>query len=268
MFDIGIYLQALIPLSVIAVALWIYSLIKHDVSIVDSFWSLMILAAGIYYFLWLPDTGAHAVMVLGLALLWALRLNIYISWRNWGEGEDHRYQTIRKNNEPHFQYKSLYIVFGLQAVLAWIVSLPLLGAIANSGHILWLEGLGVTLWLIGFVFESVGDYQLAQFKSNPDNKGKVMDRGLWRYTRHPNYFGEACIWWGFYLIALSAGAWWAIASPILMTILLLRVSGVSLLEQTISERRPAYRDYILRTNAFIPGPPHAPRHNSQQGVSS
>ena len=108
--------------------------------------------------------------------------------------------------------------------------------------------------MVGFLFETVGDWQLTRFKANPDNQGKVMDRGLWRSTRHPNYFGEACLWWGTWLIAASAGGWWTIFSPLLMSVLLLKVSGVALLEKDISNRRPAYRDYIARTNAFFPGP--------------
>jgi steroid 5-alpha reductase family enzyme len=112
--------------------------------------------------------------------------------------------------------------------------------------------------LFGILFESIADAQLAAFKARPDSQGQVMDTGLWRYTRHPNYFGECCVWWGFYLFAVSAGGWWSIVSPLLMTILLLRVSGVTLLEKDIGERRPAYRDYVQRTNAFIPGlPKHA-----------
>jgi steroid 5-alpha reductase family enzyme len=120
-----------------------------------------------------------------------------------------------------------------------------------------LDAAGMGLALFGVAFESIGDAQMARFKADAANRGKVMDRGLWRYTRHPNYFGEACVWWGLWLMAMAGAGWsgaWAAVSPVLMTVLLLKVSGVSLLEKDIAERRPAYRDYIARTNAFVPGP--------------
>jgi steroid 5-alpha reductase family enzyme len=184
--------------------------------------------------------------------LWGARLSGYIAWRNAGEGEDHRYQAIRARNEPHFRWKSLYLVFGLQGVLAWIVSAPLLAAIASPAPYRWLDAAGVALFVLGFLFEAIADLQLTRFRADPANRGRVLDRGLWRYTRHPNYFGEFCIWWGFYLMALAAGGAWTIVSPALMTILLLRVSGVALLEKDIGERRPAYRDYVAHTSAFFP----------------
>jgi steroid 5-alpha reductase family enzyme len=237
------------------VASWLISLSKHNVGIVDSLWSLFFLLATLLYTALLPDSGQRGWLILILVALWALRLSLYITWRNWGEAEDQRYQEIRTNNEPHFAFKSLYIVFALQGVLAWIISIPLLLAVAHPAPLQLLDYAGVLLWLTGMLFEAGGDYQLARFKADPANKGKVMDSGFWRYTRHPNYFGEFCIWWGFYLIAVAAGGWWTIYAPALMTFLLLRVSGVALLEKDIGKRRPAYRDYIARTNAFFPGLP-------------
>jgi steroid 5-alpha reductase family enzyme len=234
---------------------WVVSLVKRDVSIVDSMWSVLIVAAGITYAAILPQASARAMVALGLAFLWALRLAIYITWRNWGEAEDHRYQAIRRRNDPGFAIKSVYLVFGLQAVLAWIVSMSLLVTAASSRPMNWLDAPGIALVLFGVAFEAAGDWQLARFKSDPANRGRVMDSGLWRYTRHPNYFGEFCVWWGFYLLAASAGGWGAIVSPLLMSVLLLKVSGVGLLEKDIGERRPGYREYIARTNAFFPGPP-------------
>lgn len=240
---------------VLAIATWVVSLIKRDVSIVDSMWSVLIVAAGVTYATVLPETSARAITAIVLAVLWALRLAIYITWRNWGEAEDHRYQAIRRRNDPGFAFKSIYLVFALQAVLAWIVSMPLLVTAASSRPMDWLDAPGIALVLFGVAFEAAGDWQLARFKSDPANRGQVMSRGLWRYTRHPNYFGEFCVWWGFYLLAASAGGWGAIVSPLLMSVLLLKVSGVSLLEKDIGERRPAYREYIAHTNAFFPGPP-------------
>lgn len=240
---------------VAGVGFWIVSLLRNDVSIVDSLWSLMFLMVALVYNAVAGVTGPRAMLVILLVGLWALRLSIYITWRNHGQPEDYRYQEIRENNEPGFRYKSLYIVFILQAVLAWIISLPLAAAIGSQSAIGLLDYAGVALFVVGFIFEALGDLQLSRFRSNPDNAGKVLDQGLWRFTRHPNYFGNFTMWWGFYLIALSAGGWWTVISPLLMTFLLLKVSGVALLEKDISGRRPQYQQYIRRTNAFFPGLP-------------
>ena len=248
-------LYGLETILAIAVVTWLLSLAKHDVSIVDSVWSALILGAGITYALTLPQAGPRATWLLALAGLWALRLAGYITWRNWGEAEDHRYREIRARNQPNFTVKSLYLVFGLQGVLAWIVSTPLLAALASMRAPGVLDALGVALFAFGFAFETAADLQLARFKARPETKGRVLDTGLWHYSRHPNYFGEFCVWWGFYLIALAAGGWWAIVSPLLMSLLLMKVSGVTLLEKDIGERRPSYREYIARTNAFFPGAP-------------
>jgi steroid 5-alpha reductase family enzyme len=182
-------------------------------------------------------------------------LCIHITRRNWGGGEDRRYQAIRARNQPHFALKSLYLVFALQAVLAWVISLPLLPAILSDSPLGILDIAGAALWLVGFWFEAGGDWQLARFKADPANAARVMDRGLWRYTRHPNYFGDFTLWWGLYVIALAARGWWSIVGPLVMTVLLLRVSGVTLLERDIGERRPEYKEYVRRTNAFFPGLP-------------
>ena len=236
-----------------ALACWVVSFVRNDVSIVDSLWSLMfLLMLSVYYFFG-STSGPRVWLVLVLVAVWALRLSIHITERNRNQPEDRRYADIRRNNEPHFRYKSLYIVFGFQAVLACVIGLPLLVAASGSSNLGWLDAIGAGLWLVGMFFEVVGDYQLARFKAEPSNRGKVLDSGLWRYTRHPNYFGEFLIWWGYFVLALAAGGWWTIVSPLLMTYLLLKVSGVALLETTIAERRPAYADYVRRTNAFFPG---------------
>jgi steroid 5-alpha reductase family enzyme len=193
--------------------------------------------------------------VLALVGTWALRLTIYITARNWGAGEDRRYRDIRARNEPGFALKSLYLVFGLQAALAWLVSLPLHAALRGTAPLGLLDAAGAALVVAGLCFESVADWQLARFQREPGNRGRVLDRGLWRYSRHPNYFGECCVWWGFGVLGAAAGGWWSLVAPLLMTWLLLRVSGVALLEQTIVERRPSYTDYARRTSAFVPLPP-------------
>jgi len=254
MFSVAIYLHALVVMVIAVVLVWAVSLRLRNVSIVDSAWSLLFALAAFTY---ASSVGGspRVVLVLALVSVWALRLSVYITWRNWGHAEDARYQEIRARNQPNFEFKSLYLVFLLQALLAWIISLPLLGSILSSAPLNVFDVAGGVLWVTGMIFEAGGDWQLARFKANPANKGAVMDRGLWRYTRHPNYFGDFCVWWGFYLIAVGCGAWWSVPGPLLMSLLLMRVSGVSLLEKDIGKRRPKYADYIRRTNAFFPGMP-------------
>ena len=249
-----IYLNALYAILAVGVVAWLFSVAKRNVSFVDSLWSLFFLIAAGVFFTAAAPISARGMLVLALVTIWSLRLSIYITTRNWGEEEDYRYQTIRANNEPGFAFKSLYIVFGLQGLLAWLIALPLLPAITAQAELTALDALAALLWLVGFVFEAGGDYQLAKFKRNPDNKGRVLNSGLWGLTRHPNYFGDFCIWWAYYLFAVAAGGWWSIASPILMSFLLLKVSGVAMLEKTITSRRPEYAEYIQNTNAFFPGP--------------
>ncbi len=250
---IAAFLLALTFLLALGAITWIVSLIKRDASIIDGVWSLLFVIAAVVYAFALPAMGPRTSLVFTLLLAWALRLSIYITWRNWGEPEDGRYQAIRARNQPHYAIKSLFYVFSLQATLAWIASTPLLGAIASPAPLNLLDAIGAALAAAGIAYETLADWQLARFKADPTHRGQVMDRGLWRHSRHPNYFGEFCVWWGFFLIALAAGAWWSVVGPLLISFLLLKVSGVRLLEQNISERRPAYRDYIARTNAFFPG---------------
>ena len=253
-----IALAGLALIAALAALTWVASLVRHDASLVDRMWSLMIAGATLAYALQADWTGTRGVAVLALVVAWGVRLAAYIAWRNWGHGEDRRYRQIRARNQPNFAFKSLYLVFALQMVLAWIVSAPTLAALAGGHAFGVLDAAGIAVALAGFLFEAIGDAQMAAFRGDPANRGQVMDRGLWRTTRHPNYFGEACFWWGIWLLALGAGgvaAAWTVLSPLLMTVLLLKVSGVAMLERDIAERRPAYRDYILRTNAFVPGPP-------------
>lgn len=241
----------------IALVAWAVSVPLRDVSVVDSAWSLLVLAPALVAAAAAPQAGPRAPWVLLLAGAWALRLALYITWRHWGHAEDHRYRAIRARNQPHFEWKSLYLVFGLQALLAWLVSLPLAAAVTSPAPWRLLDAVGVALFVLGLGIETLADTQLARFKANPDSRGQVMAQGLWRYSRHPNYFGEFCLWWGLWLMAAGAGAWWTVLSPLLVSLLLLKVSGVTLLEQDIGERRPAYRAYIASTNAFFPWRPRA-----------
>ena len=185
---------ALGAMTLLAAATWALSVLKRDVSIVDSVWSLMIALGAAVYML---ESGADHPRTLAVALLvalWSIRLALYITLRNWGEGEDRRYQAIRARNEPNFALKSLYLVFVLQAVLAWIVSLTLLAALQGVRPWNWLDTLASALVIFGVAFETLADWQMSRFKADKANHGKVMDRGLWRYSRHPNYFGECCVW--------------------------------------------------------------------------
>ena len=254
-------MSALGLIAGLALATWLVSLWRRDVSIIDGMWPVFIASAGMLYAASAPRPGAAGTLspVSGAALMllvvWAARLCLHITVRNHGQPEDRRYQKIRANNQPHFELKSLYLVFGLQAALAWVVALPFMAIVQDSGGTGVVGIVGLLLAASGIAYESIADWQLERFKKRADGKGAVLDSGLWRYSRHPNYFGECCVWWGFGLMALGAGAWWALASPLLMTLLLLKVSGVTMLEKDIGERRPQYARYIRETNAFLPGRP-------------
>lgn len=250
---ISLYLYGLLAMMSLGFLTWLLSLYKHDVSIVDSVWPLMFAVAALLFAIQANSSDVRSLLILSLVLLWALRLCIFLTWRNWKEPEDRRYRSIRAKYQPKFEVKSLFIIFFFQSVLAWIIALPLLPAITRTIDFGYLDGIALLVWCTGFLFESISDWQLARFKRDPSNRGKVMDKGLWRYSRHPNYFGEFLIWWGFYLFAVNCGAWWSIPGPLLISWLLLKFSGVTMQEQTITERRPDYVNYIKRTNAFFPG---------------
>ena len=239
-------------------ALWLVSLAIRNASIVDVFWGAGFAVIAIVTFTLTAGHHPRKMLITSLAAVWGLRLAIHIGWRNHGKGEDFRYQAMRKRHGDRFAFVSLYTVFGLQGVLMWVISLPLQIAqlSRDPARLTWLDYLGAALWLIGFGFEAIGDLQLTLFRVDPANKGKVMDRGLWAYTRHPNYFGDALLWWGFFFIALANPAsWWTVISPVLMTTLLMKVSGVALLEKTLVKTRPDYQSYVRRTSAFFPLPP-------------
>lgn len=237
------------------ILLWLLSLALKNSSIVDIFWGTgFVIVAWVTFLLTPEGFEARKWLLSILVTIWGLRLSLYILTRNWGKPEDFRYQVWRKEAGSAWWWRSFFKVFLLQGVLLWIISTPFLAAqiSAQPDRLTWLDFLAIPVWLIGFFFEAVGDWQLSRFKANPANKGKVFDRGVWRYTRHPNYFGDATQWWAYYLIALAAGGWWTIFSPIIMTTLLMRVSGVTLLEKSLKEEKPGYKEYIESTSEFIP----------------
>lgn len=248
------------------IVVWLVSVPLRNVSIIDIVWGLgFVVVAWITFALALSRdvyasselSGTPSAWLLPtLTTIWGVRLSGYLAWRNHGQTEDKRYAAMREKRALSFWWRSLYIVFLLQAVLLWIISLPLQYGIASAQRgWSWTHGLGLVLFSVGLFFEAVGDWQLARFKSQPKNQGRVLDTGLWRYTRHPNYFGDFCVWWGLYMISIAHHSHlWTIISPILMSLLLMRVSGVTLLEQSLS-RKPEFADYARRTSAFFPLPP-------------
>jgi steroid 5-alpha reductase family enzyme len=237
------------------VCVWLLSLILQDAGIADIFWGLgFMLVAWVTFFL-TDGYVFRRLLITVLVSLWGLRLAAHIALRNRGKGEDPRYQKWRAQYGKNFWWVSLFTVFGLQGMLLWIISLVVqAGQIApEPAGLGWMDGAGLMIWAVGFVFEAVSDFQLYRFKADPDNRGKVMDRGLWAFSRHPNYFGEALVWWGIFFITLATPqGLWTVISPLTITFLLLKVSGVTLLEKTIVEKRPEYRAYIKRTSAFVP----------------
>jgi steroid 5-alpha reductase family enzyme len=234
---------------------WLISLPLRDVSIVDISWGLGFVLVAWTSFLAGNSLESHLLLPV-LTTVWGLRLSGYLAWRNIGKPEDYRYREMRNYRPRSFPVRSLLTVFALQGVLMWIIALPLQTVRPSAAPSVIFTVAGILLWGTGFLFESVGDWQLARFKADPTNSGRVMDRGLWRYTRHPNYFGDFLVWWGLYSLALASGApWWSIIGPIIMSVLLMRVSGVTLLEKSLKDRKQGYADYVARTNAFFPWRP-------------
>jgi len=252
-FQLGIGL-----LMAILTGLWLVSLVIKDASIIDIFWGFgFVIIAWFYAFQNdLGMMGTREKLLLAMITIWGLRLTIYLAMRNLGKGEDYRYAQWRNDNGEKWWWLSFIRVFALQGFLLWIISATYLPSFSITAEMGILEYVGVLLWMIGLFFEAVGDYQLAQFKKNPNNKGKVLNTGVWRYTRHPNYFGDATIWWGFFLFALAhPQGWMFVFCPIVMTFFLLKVSGVAMLEVKLKKSKPQYAEYIRTTSSFIPMPP-------------
>jgi steroid 5-alpha reductase family enzyme len=248
---------AAIAIACMMIAVWAISLVMRDASIVDIAWgSGFVLVAWVSY--WLSDgNSTRSLLLTVLTTIWGLRLAFYLAKRNLGHGEDFRYQSMRRKHGDRFAIVSLYTVFGLQGLLMFIVSLPIqLGQVRQEPGFGIIGVLGVLVWGVGIYFEAVGDAQLARFKRNPANKGLIMDQGLWRYTRHPNYFGDSCVWWGLGLIAAESSLGiYGLIGPVVMTFLLVKVSGAAMLDRAMLKRKPGYENYVATTSGFIPRPP-------------
>jgi steroid 5-alpha reductase family enzyme len=259
------WLVPLLALLSLTTLLWIVSVLARDTSIVDLFWGPMFVVTAAVAYGSGSGLPARKLLVLALVTLWGLRLALHLARRNLGQGEDPRYREMRERNGPRWWLLSLPYVFVLQALLAWVIALPLQAALRHgaAAPLGAFDALGVVVFGAGFLTEAVADRQLARFRADPENRGRVLCRGLFRYTRHPNYFGDALLWWGFGLFGVAAGAPWSLVGPAVMTFLLMRVSGVTLLERSIGERRPEYALYQRATNAFFPGPP---RHTKPSDV--
>ena len=250
-----LYYQASFLIFILVTILWIWSVYLKDVSIVDIFWGLGFVILNIFYVFNSGDLNSRKILLLVLVSIWGLRLSIYLAYRNIGKGEDFRYQEFRRKFGPkRYWWFSYFQAFLLQGALMILISSTLHGMSFSSQPVTLssLDYIGIGIWLIGFIFEAGGDYQLMRFKKNTNNKGNVLTTGFWKYTRHPNYFGDAAVWWSYAIFSISAGAYWQIIGSILMTLLIINISGVTLLEKSLKQTKTAYSDYIDKTSSFFP----------------
>ena len=257
------WLAATVAVLLLMTFVWFVSLWRRDVSIIDWFW-----AAAFALFAWVAIIREDAfqwrpLLLASLLSLWALRLGLHLALRSRGKGEDPRYQAMRRKSGSSFWWVSLFKVNLFQGLLVALISAPVWQVVRASDSGGWnlLDALALPMILLGVAIEVIADLQLTRFRNRPDSRGRVLDSGLWRYSRHPNYFGNALLWWGIGLLALATpSSLWSLIGPLIMTFLLLRVSGVTLLEESLVESRPRYRDYIESTSSFIPWPPRK-RHS-------
>jgi steroid 5-alpha reductase family enzyme len=250
-----IYIQAFLVIMVLMTSLWIVSVVIKNVSIVDLFWGFGFVLTSGFYFLKTTGLESRKIILFALVAIWGLRLSVYLYFRNRGKGEDFRYRQFRMTYGEHrYWWISFFQTFLLQGILMWLISAPLLGAqfYGLDNHLNFFDYTGIVFWIIGFSFEAGGDYQLALFKTDPSNRGKVLDKGFWRYTRHPNYFGDSSVWWGYGFVCVAAGSFLPLLGSVLMTALIIKVSGVALLEKSLKEQKPQYKEYIMKTSAFLP----------------
>lgn len=250
-----IYFEGLILIIVFFTVIWLASVLIKNASIVDIFWGTGFILLNAWYFFYTSEQSTRKIITSILVTVWGLRLFIHILLRNWGKPEDFRYREFRKYyGEKRYWWFSYFQVFLLQGVLLWLVSAPLLAInyYSAKSSLNILDFAGITIWLIGFIFEAGGDLQLARFKANPKNTGKLLTSGFWKYTRHPNYFGDAAVWWSYGLLSMASGSYLPVLGSVLMTFLLLRVSGVAMLERNLKKNKSGYLQYSNNTSAFIP----------------
>ncbi len=240
-------------------AFFAVAVVRRDNSIADIAWGGGFVLVAVVSLCLGVGWQARPTLLTLLVLLWAVRLSAHILLRNRGRGEDPRYAAWRREWGRWWLVRSYLQVFLLQGAILLVVAAGIVVVNTRSGlGLAPLDAVGTLVVLAGLVFETVADRQLVRFLGDPANRGRIMDRGLWRYSRHPNYFGEAVVWWGVWLIALSVpGSWWTVVSPLLITFLLLRVSGVPMLER-LMEGQPGWAEYKARTSVFVPLPPRAP----------
>jgi len=251
-----VFLEAAAAVAAYMTALFVVALVRKDNSVADVGWGGGFIAVALLAFLSEPSWAFRRVLVVGLVVLWGLRLAGHIFLRNRARGEDFRYAAWRARWGKWFVLRSYVQVFLLQGAFLLAISTPVLLALRETGGRpdAW-AGVGTAVWTFGFLFEAAADLQLARFKRKPENKGRIITTGLWKYSRHPNYFGEAVLWWGIFLIARPVpGGWFGLIGPLTITLLLRFVSGVPMLERKY-RGRPDFEDYAGRTNAFVPWPP-------------
>ena len=256
-----VLVAALITIACLMLATWSVSLLRRDASVVDIVWGLgFVVVAWASRFV-TGASGAGNWLLVAMVTVWGVRLAAYLAKRNLGKGEDFRYKAMRRKHGERFPLVSLYTVFGLQGALMFVVSLPVsLGQRDTDAGAGFVALAGCVVWAIGLYFEVVGDAQLARFKRDPRNEGLVMDQGLWALTRHPNYFGDCLVWWGLAIVASAQGAGlWAFLGALVMTVLLVRVSGAAMLDRLLAKRKPGYAEYMARTSGFIPRPRRSAR---------
>jgi steroid 5-alpha reductase family enzyme len=246
---------------------WVVSVRRRDASVVDVAWGLGFVCVAWVSFALADGAQVRQALVAVMTTVWGLRLAVYLAWRGARTGEDFRYRDMRARFGKRFPLISLVTVFGFQGLGMWTVSLPVQAAQVpdTPSALTTLDFVGVAVWAVGMFFETVGDLQLARFRADPRNHSKVFDRGLWRYSRHPNYFGEFCVWWGIYALALATGeAWWSVLGPLTMSFILFWLSGVPEMERHLRRRGEEYESYIRRTSAFFPSAPR-PRETGCAG---
>ncbi|MDA9240579.1 DUF1295 domain-containing protein [bacterium] len=267
--NVQLMLEAVPLLFLIAVGAWLISQVLEDVSVAYYVWSLMLLVtaatyayhSGLQISLARSDQSNVGLALLIMVAIWSLRLSAFLIIRGRNRPEDRRYQAIREKFSPNFGLKSLALIFIFQAFLVWIISSLFALVFATGAAISWsiCHSVGVALWLVGMIFETLADNQLHRFNKLVVRDSQTLSSGLWRYSRHPNYFGECCIWWGWAVFAipsaLAIASPWVIVAPLLMTILLLKVSGVSHMERGITDRRHDYRHYAEATSVVVPWKP-------------